>query len=517
MATVALADDPPKRFAIRPDSLAASVALLLCLSVVQRGIGFGRSILLCRWLSPAELGRWDLTLAFFDLAAPIVVLSIPACFARYVEHYRQRGQLRVFLKRTGAAVLVLAGCAVAAMGAGQTWLAHLLYGNEVGLPLVGLVILALPAVVLFNTANELFVGLRMFRAVTLLQFAQSLLFAAMALSLAGAWHAGADGVIAGYGLACVLCALVSMNWLVRMWWHLPQTADAPRHAAFWGRLLPFAGAVWVGNLLGNLFMMTDRYLILHCSAAGPTEAAMAVGQYHSARVAPVLIVQLSGLIGAMFIPHLTCDWEAGRRALVNARLNLVLKLLGLGATATAVVILALAPILFVGVFSGKFPEGQAILCWTLLSATWFGMFCIARSYLWCDERVWLVSVALVLGIAVNVGANLVLLPHWGIRGAAVAASLANLVLLAAVYGIAMRRGLKISLGVWVVSAVPASLCLGPWAAAAVLAAVAAAALGSDRLFDRGEKRELATFLRSAARRWRALGARRPLIADTLEP
>ena len=38
--------------------------------------------------------------AFIMLAAPVIVLSLPGTFSRYVEHYRQRGQLKTFLKRT---------------------------------------------------------------------------------------------------------------------------------------------------------------------------------------------------------------------------------------------------------------------------------------------------------------------------------------------------------------------------------------------------------------------------------
>ena len=37
---------------------------------------------------------------FLMLAAPLVVLSLPGTFGRYVERYRQQGQLRSFLRRT---------------------------------------------------------------------------------------------------------------------------------------------------------------------------------------------------------------------------------------------------------------------------------------------------------------------------------------------------------------------------------------------------------------------------------
>src|SRR5262245_23605055 len=87
---------------LRPDSLAASVLVLLVVSVVQRSVGFGRGVLFCRWLAPDELGMWDMAYSFLLLAAPLVVLGLPGSFGRYLERYRQRQQLRIFLKRTAA-------------------------------------------------------------------------------------------------------------------------------------------------------------------------------------------------------------------------------------------------------------------------------------------------------------------------------------------------------------------------------------------------------------------------------
>jgi polysaccharide transporter, PST family len=512
MKTTILGNGESERFAIKPDSLARSLVLLLSLTVIQRGVGFGRSLLLCRWLPPEELGHWDLTLAFLELAAPIAVLSIPACFARYVEHYRQRGQLRAFVQRTSVAVFALVGVSVALLYLERSWFSRLLYGDDSSLTLLGLVAFALPAVILFNSINELFGGLRMYRVVTVLQFMQSMLFAGLALSLAGGWHAGADSVVAGFGLTCALCSVVPLYWLVRMWRRLPSPTISVRPTAFWGKLLPFVAAVWVSNLLGNLFMMTDRYMILHYSGMDAANATAAVGQYHSARVVPLLIVQLSALIGTMFVPYLSHDWEAGRRDLVRARLNMFLKVVGLGLTALAVLVLAASPLLFSGVFAGKFAAGESLLPWTLLCAMWFSMFCFARSYLWCDERVWLVTLGFVAALGVNVGSSLLLLPRWGLQGAALAASIANLALLLVIYGLAMWRGMRIPFGTWLISAVPASVCLGAGPALAVLAAVTAASLATDLIFSRAEKEQIVSLGRDYLARWRFVPARWKKIA-----
>src|SRR3989337_1137354 len=90
---------PAKAHLLAPDSLAASVMVLLVVSVVQRSVGFGRGILFCRWLSPDELGQWDMAYSFLLLAAPLIVLGLPGSFGRYLERYRQRRQLRTLLRR----------------------------------------------------------------------------------------------------------------------------------------------------------------------------------------------------------------------------------------------------------------------------------------------------------------------------------------------------------------------------------------------------------------------------------
>src|SRR6266436_425888 len=96
---------------LTPDTLATSVTILLIANVIQRTIGFGRGILFCRWLAPDELGTWEMAYSFLLLAAPIVVLGLPGCFGRYLERFRQRGQLRTFLRR---ATVWTAGLTIAA-------------------------------------------------------------------------------------------------------------------------------------------------------------------------------------------------------------------------------------------------------------------------------------------------------------------------------------------------------------------------------------------------------------------
>src|SRR4051812_26554121 len=70
---------PPQRW-LKPNRFSDSIAIMLVLTAVQRLVGFGRSVLFCMFLSPFELGQWDIAFGFLLLAAPVAVLSLPAAF-----------------------------------------------------------------------------------------------------------------------------------------------------------------------------------------------------------------------------------------------------------------------------------------------------------------------------------------------------------------------------------------------------------------------------------------------------
>ena len=73
-------------------------------------------------------------------------------------------------------------------------------------------------------------------------------------------------------------------------------------------------------------------------------------------------------------------------------MNLMLKVLAAALTAGSVVVLAAAPLLFQVAFRGKYAGGLAVMPWTLIYCTWFGLTIVAQKYLWCAERAGLVSV-----------------------------------------------------------------------------------------------------------------------------
>lgn len=487
-------DAPPHR-RLRPDALATSVAILLAVSVVQRAVGFGRGVLFCRWLSPEELGHWEMAYSFLLLAAPITVLGVPGSIGRYLERYRQQGQLPTFLRRTMAWTGALVAAAVVVVMANLAAFSQLVFGQPDRRLMVGLLALSLVAVVLHHFLEALFAALRMFRIVSLMQFAQSMSFAVISLSMLAWLPLAAESIVFGYGMACALSACGTLLWMRRPLNEVMEpTGESVSHRLFWPPLLRFAIWVWITNLLCHLFGVVDRYMIVHHSGMENDVALAQVGHYHSSRIVPLLFVSVADLLAGVVMPYLSHDWESGRRRKVSQLTNLMLKLTALGMFAAGVVVLWAAPLLFHVAFAGKYDDGMAVLPATLTYCIWYALLIVGQNYIWVAERTRIGTLPLAVGLVANIVLNLILLPTWGLMGAVVATTIATALALVVLCALNAMAGLRLHFGTVCLSAAPVALCAGPLLATAVFATVLLASFGSAEWITRPERDSLRAFL-----------------------
>jgi O-antigen/teichoic acid export membrane protein len=469
------------------DSLAESVVLMLVLLVTQRLVGLVRGVLVCRWLEPSELGQWDLTLAFLSMVAPLAVLGLPGSFGRYVERYRRQGHLRTLLRRATIASATVTIVVVAALAWRPDLVSQWAFGRPDQVALAWLMAASLAAVVAFNYLNDLFTALRRARLVSRLQLLHTLLFALLAVALAAVWQASAAAVLLAYGLACLAPAALGAVVLARDWTGLGSAGTDLPHRALWGTLVPFAAWVWITNAVANLFVVADRYVIVHAAGLAEDQAMLLVGNLHSARVLPALLASIAAALAAIILPHLSHDWEGGRREEVARRVNLMLKVAGFGLAAAGVGVLIAAPLLFDTAFGGKYAGGEAVLPWTLLAGVWMGMVNLVYTYLWCAEKAGRGSLAILAGIVASVGLNLWLVPALGLQGAVIGTAGAQGLVLVLIYLFCRPLGLQVQAGTWLATAVPLVLLLPVWAALAVLAS-AVLLVGASPCLLRPEER-----------------------------
>jgi O-antigen/teichoic acid export membrane protein len=472
---------------LRPDSLAASVTILLVANIIQRSIGFGRGILFCRWLTPVELGTWELAYSFLLLGAPVVVLGLPGSFGRYLERYRQRGQLRTFLRRVTAWTFILTVAACGLMLFQAPRFSNLIFGRKDATALVVIITLSLAAVVLHHYLEALFAALRKFSIVSTMHFCQSIAFAFISLALIWFWQFSAEGIIIGYGAACLLSAVLVLAWKGGALLEEAAPGKEITHREFWPPLMRFAFWVWVINFACHLFGIVDRYMLVHYSGLDNTEALALVGHYHASRIVPVLFLSVADLLAGAVMPYLSHDWEIGARERVSDRLNTVLKVTALVIFAGGVVVLWIAPLLFHFAFAGRYDQGLTVMPWTLTYCVWYSLLLVAQNYLWCAEKARLAVLPLVAGLLLNVGIDLVLIPTWGLLGAVVASTAATALATSITYWINHRAGMRLEPGMILLSVAPAALCGGAWCSAAILLVIIPALLYSKTFITTNER------------------------------
>jgi O-antigen/teichoic acid export membrane protein len=469
------------------DRLAVGMAYLLVLAVLQRGVGLVRNILVCRVLGPEELGRWNLAFAFLMLAGPLAVLGLPGTFGRYVEHFRKRGRLRTFLRRTGLASAALAIVAIGIILAAPGPFAEIVFRDFAQSRLMLISALTLGAVIAFNYFTELFTALRRSRVASTMQFAHSLIFTIVGLAfLATTWPA-ADAVVFAYGVACVLACLGAVSALRESSQAAPLADGSLPQMQFWAKLAPFACWIWATNLLVNLSDVADRYMILYFAAGDASAASALVGQYHSSRIAPDLLASLAAMVAAVMLPYNSHDWEAGNREAVSVRVRLAIKAMSVVFLAAGVALLTVAQPLFDRLLGGKYAAGEALLPWTMVLCSYFGLTILAMNYLWCAERAGRAVAVMGMGLIVNIALNLLLLPRLGLPGAVIATAVANAATLALTLRFNSRLAMQLDAGVFLAGLAPLSLLLGPAAAAGTLIVLVFLSFHSPRILPQAER------------------------------
>ncbi|GAB6187968.1 glycosyltransferase [Thermopirellula anaerolimosa] len=489
------------------NSLAGSVMIVMAAAVLQRAVGFVRAAWFCRRLDPEELGLWDASFGFLMTAGPLIVLALAGSLGRYVEHYRQRGRLRTFIRRTATAYAILAVLGTAVVFVAANPLARLLFNDPAQAGTVRLLAGVLLAVAAFNFMYELMTALRRTAWIAGLQLANSLLFAGIAVGLLLAWKNTALSVMLAYGAACALTAAAATLWGLRGNPFADATSATPLgHREFWSKILLFSVSIWAASTVSNLFETADRYMVLHLLPEGPAAALARLGDYHAARLVPTLMVSLAAMTAAIAVPHLSREWESGNRQAVGLQLRLLLKLFAGLLCLGSALLLAVAPWVFGVLFAGKYPGGLEILPLTITYCLWYAMFVILQNYLICWEKASLAGAALAAGLAVNVALNAVLLPAFGLFGAVVATAAANLTALLLLAAVCRRLGWQFDRGIALVFALPLFALAGPLPLSAALAVSVAWAWRGRTLFSPEEKRIIADYL---AR----LGIGRPMLGS----
>ena len=481
---------PNSRREMVSDSIATGLIFALVLTVGQRLIGFGRGILFCQFMTDQELGQWSMVWSYLMLLAPLAVFGLPGCFGKYCEYYRQRGQLKSFVGRIAIISFVMTGMLATAVFLAPETFCWILFRDTKNTQLVRWIAVALLFVGTSNFLATLMESLRQVRVVTLMRFVTGVSFAVIGVIFLACFQAKSSAATIGFAIACLLGSLPAFWVLWRGRDTINNDGDALSHSSMWNRIAPFAAWLWVSNMATNLFEVSDRYMLIHWSSGTADVAQASVGQYHSGRVVPLLLVGVSAMLAGVLLPYLSESWEKGRKDLAVKQLNWAIKLASICFTLGSVVLMLMAPILFDWILEGRYNDGLAVLPMTLVYCIWFGLHTIGQDYLWIAEKGKWATFATAIGLVANLGLNMALIPILGLHGAVMATAAGNLLIVVLLFSLNHRLGCKTDAGIWLSAFVPLILVLDKPLAIASAVALIGICVGTNLFFSHAERMEI---------------------------
>lgn len=495
----------------RGDNFGHGLLALLISTILQRGLGLVRNLLFCWLLLETELGIWSLAQSFLFLAAPLAVLGLPGSYARYIERYRQQGQLAKFLKQslllTAFGSLVFTTVLLTA----PEYFSKLILGHAETSTSMLAICFCLLSMILFNTLVEIAGGLRQIRLVSKMHFINSFAFTCtglLALFLSESWQA----LVVAFGISHCAGALPILN----LWFHrdsLTVPADSAQYSAIpseqaatphnswtmWNRLLRYAFSIWLMNLLINLFDVVDRYMLLYWLESSIEYNQALLGQYHAARIFPLLLLSLGTMLSNLLLPYISAAWEAGEKTQVGSHVTDSLKLSSLILWCVSLGFMVLAPWIYDIGLQYRYQLGLEVQPACFLITIWSTLFLIAQNYLLCAERGRVVVVICATGLLLNGILNAVLIPSFELKGAVTATWLANGILLLMILIGIRNAGCRLDRTLWITLFAPLSLLAGAVYSSLALALLLALAARTEWLITARDQIRLENLLQKYQR------------------
>lgn len=509
----------------RAESVGRSLSIYLPVTVGSRLIGLVRAVILAWLIGEAEFGLFQLALLAINVLNPLCSAGLNEAVARYVPQYETRGALRPYLRRIAPFVLVtglvlsavmylaarpLGALLFATLGSGSTrvvtsetctLLTQLAAGTTFGL-IVYFLLLAILR------------GLRMFRAVSLIELVNNVAFTLLAILVALAGMRTAGAMIASYGLA--LLAIVVVVWppLQRAVGRAPGQdgplrPDGPdcREPAVFRQLLRFS--LWAA-MATIMWQTLQYYPMWYLQKLHGPEVTAVFGAVRS--LTQIVLVAAVAIVGVVQT-SVTKTWEESGAAEADRRLLLAYKAAAL-LMLVGCVAFALMGRPIMRVFPASYGYGAGIVALSLLFFLVGGHLSFLAVHFTLIERTTYLFWPWTVGVAANALAGYVLLkpgqsPETAVSAAAwtgVAAVSAALVTSLAL----MRRGRRsLDGGAWLLLAAMYILTLPAWAAAILCGLLVAAAIVAGLPLTKDERQQLFGYVHRAGEQMRRLFASRP--------
>lgn len=397
------------------------IAVLLA-SALGNGASYAFGIFAARALGPEDFGLYALGLTIFNMLTLTMVLGLDTAMLRFIpQDLIEEGGRRV--KSTiltagciavGAGIVAGAGLALLSQLIASVYqkpdLANVVLWFAVGIPFVTLTTVAISSLQAFQTIRYTIYIKYVWEPAGKFLLAGCLVWAGYQL----------QGIVLGVVASLVCSTIFALRSIITMAGisipdlFMLQSRD-------FRRLLTFSSPLAVGNLLGILAPRSDVMMI------GYWVSAKDVGVYLAAFQTAAILILVAAAFDFAVAPLLSQAWARNDQARLQEGYRSVLRL-SLTFTTPLFLILVLFGGDILNLFGSEFRAGAAVLAILACGQVFNSATTSANTVLLMSghSRVVMMN-TLVFGLGL-IGAAAILIPIWGITGAAVSAAISSVLI-----------------------------------------------------------------------------------------
>ncbi len=467
--------------AFTKDPVSHSLGIVGVLSILQRVVGIARSIVFARALGPEQIGVYNLTAFILSLGIPLVTFGIASSYGRYVPRYEANRSLRAFLRVTTTATVALTLTFTALALVFARPLTELLLGDARYVWAFRITVLTLLPAVLHRNLSSFFKGLLTFRLSAFIEFAYLALFTVLGIGGVLLWRRDLSVVLWANGIAYALPVLFFGTLAWRFLVALPDQRAHVEEPQFARKMFQFC--VWFVVIPSGLtlFDYVDRLMLAHFLDV------RTVGIYSQTFTTTSFLLALGYVPNLVLGPTFSAAWERRDMSGVQRTFNTTLKLMLLLMLGASVALVSVKRWALTTAYGPEYAQGAVVMAPLLAFQCFDVMYSIAGMYSGLVEKTYLPAVAVGVGLAVNAGLNVLLIPRFGMEGAAYAAMASYALINVILYALNRRTGLHLDRSTQFVSVLPFALLLPLPALLAVAVLTLALVVGSTRVLDAEEK------------------------------
>ena len=372
---------------------------------------------LTRALTPVEFGVWDVTMTFFLLTAMVASFGLEPALAAFYFETRETDRRKLVASTSIQFRLISSMVVAGVLFALAPRISRIIFGSSEHVAYFRIVATALPFFLAANIFKQL---LRLDFApgkFNIVGVGYAVLYAGLAIFLVLKMKMGISGVLLGILAAAVCFSIVGGVFTARHFSLRVSRRVLKDMLRFSLPLLPSLFACWVIDF-------SDRYFLTRMSTLEQ------VGIYSvGARISSIIILFSTSFQMAWGPYALSIQHEGDAKDKYSRGLFLFLYA-GL-ASAAAITIFA-KPILVI-LTQPKYYEAQKVIGLLALATVVYGAFLVLNIGLMITKKTTLTSLAITAGAVLNIALNFLLIPRFGMTGAAVATLVSYLTAFALLY------------------------------------------------------------------------------------